>query len=264
MKCKISVFLIVGLVVCLSALTILAQAEEQKGQLWFVDQYVVKPSMVGEFEAGVKEWIAQCTRHNYPYRWNAQSSEDFLYLFFTPVDNFADIDNMDKADAELAKKIGEEQMQALMKRFEGTYDYYRHYMARSLPELSYTPESPRLKPEEGTFVNTDFYYIQPGKEKEFEEVNKEWVALVESKNISDGYSLAVRVMGNELPVYIGNSSGKNAADLFSQGEKNWELMKDEGEALWEKTMALCRKFESRNSWRRPDLSYIPKEKQTAK
>ena len=260
MKGKISVFLMVGLVVSLCSLTTLAQAEEQKGQLVFVSHYVVKPSMVSEFEAGVKEWVAQCTKHKYPYPWNAQSSEDFLYLFFTPVDNFADIDNMDKADDELAKKIGEEQMQTLMKRFEGTYDYYRDYIARSLPELSYTPENPRLKPEESNFVSTDFYYVQSGKEKEFEEVNKEWVALVKSKNIADGYSLGVRIMGTELPVYIGNSRGKNAADYFSQGEKNWALIKDEGTALWKKTMALCRKFESRNSWRRSDLSYIPEEK----
>jgi len=238
----------------------MAQAEEQKGQLLSVGHYVVKPSMVGEFEAMVKEWIVQCAKYNYPYRWNASSSEDFLYLFFTPVDNFADIDNMDKADAELAKKIGEEQMQTLMKRFEGTYDYYRYYIARSLPELSYTPENPRLKPEESNFVFTDFYYVQPGKEKEFEGICKEWVTLQKSKNIADRYSLAVRVMGTELPVYIGNSSGKNAADYFSQAKKNWEQIKDEGEALWKKTMALCRKFEGRNSWRRPDLSYMPKEK----
>ena len=260
MRGKVSVFLLAGFVASLCALTTIAQAGEQKPQLYFVTQFVVKPSMVSEFETGTKEWLARDVKLKYPYPWYTRSCEDFHYIFITPVKNFADLDKMEKTDIEFMKKMGEDQFKALMKLFEGTCECYHATMARSLPEISYIPENPRLKHEESNFICTDFFYIQPGKEKEFEKVCKEWVTLQKNKNIPDGYSLAVSVMGTELPLYIGNSKGKNAGDYFSQMEKNWKLLGDEGKALMKKTMALCRKIESKNSWFRPDLSYIPKEK----
>jgi hypothetical protein len=260
MRSKISVFLIMGFVASLFALTSLAQTEEQKGQLYIGSHYVVKPSMAGKFEAGVKEWVAQCAEHNHPYLWYARSSVDYGYLFFTPIKNFTDIDTMDKADVELEKKIGEEQLKAMAKQFEGSYEHFELFILRTLPELSSIPEKPRLQPEEIKFVCVDFYYIKPGKEKEFEGVMKEWKALAKSKNIPGSYNLSVRVIGTDIPVYAGGSSGKNAADYYNQLEKTWELFGDEGEALWKKTIVLCRKYEEKTSWRRPDLSYIPKEK----
>ncbi|NIM59870.1 MAG: hypothetical protein GTO16_13165 [Candidatus Aminicenantes bacterium] len=63
-----------------------------------------------------------------------------------------------------------------------------------------------------------------------------------------------------MPLYIGFATGKSASDLFIHWEKQQELEAEEGKALWEKTWAVCRKFETKTGWFRPDLSYIPKEK----
>jgi len=48
---------LLGLVFCLCILSTLAQAEEQKPQLFVVWEYEVKPSMIGGFEAIVKELV---------------------------------------------------------------------------------------------------------------------------------------------------------------------------------------------------------------
>ena len=259
MKGKILISLMVGLVVTLWAVTALAQAEERKAQLFFVEDVVVKPSMAAEYEAVMKEVVTLCTKHKFPYPFYAYSTDDFHYYFVYPVENFADIDNLYKAFGELGKKMGAEQWQGLMKRFAGTFEYYQYSVIRYLLEFSYTPEKSRLKPEEENFVFWEFFYIPFGKEIEFAEICQEWVELYKSKNIPDGWSTYVGDIGTEIPTYIVVLWGKSAADYFSQLEKTVELLGEEGQALVKKTMDLCRRYETKTGMRRPDLSYTPKE-----
>ena len=260
MKGKISVFLMVGLVVSLSALTILAQAEEQETQLFEVDEYAVMPSMVEEFETCIKEFVALCTQHKYPYSWMASSIDDFHYILVWPVKNYADLDNWSKATSELAKKVGKEQWQALLKRFLSSYEYIHESMYYLIPERSYTPENPRLKPEEINFIRWGFYYIRPAKEEAFAENDKDWVALHKKKNIPDGWDIYEGGIGTDRPVVVIASWGKDAVDYFSQSAKNEKILGEEAKALSKKENALLRKYESRTGRPRPDLSYIPKEK----
>jgi hypothetical protein len=260
MKSKISIVLVVSFVVILCSSTLLAQEKEQKEQLFNVDDYVVNPSMVDEFEAGLKEWVAICAKHKFPYFWNAYSTADFHFYFVWPVENYADIDNMYKAFDELEKKVGEEQMQTLLKRFEGTYEYFNSSMYYLIPERSYTPESPRLKPEEINYLRWGFYYLKPGKGGAFAENDKEWIALHKQKNIPDGYNIYVGDIGTDVPVVVLVTWGKNAADYFTQGAKNEKTLGEEAQALYKKEQALLRKYESKTGRPRPELSYIPEEK----
>jgi hypothetical protein len=260
MKSKISIVLMVGFVVCLCSLTTLAQEVEQKDQLFLIDDYMVNPSMVEEFEAVIKESVALRTQHKFPYFFNTHSTEDFHYYFVWPMENYADIDSMYKAHEELLEKIGEEKVQALIKRFENTYEYFNPHMYYLIPERSYTPENPRLKPEEINYLRWDFYYLKPGKGEAFAENDKEWIALLKQKNIPDGYQIYVGDIGTDNPVVVLVTWGKDAVDYFTQRAKNYKILGEEAEVLGKKENALLRKYESRTGRPRPDLSYMPKEK----
>ncbi len=260
MRAKATVFLLACLMVCLFTITTLAQAEKPKTQLYMVFELVTKPSMAKDYENAVKEEFALLEECKFPHPWYVYSTDDFHYYFFSPMDNFASIDEMDKSYAEMAKKIGKQRWQAVMKRIDDKSEYYHMYMIRYKPDLSYTPENPRLKPEDANFISIDFYYIQPGKEKEFEEVCKDYNALDKRKKIPNDYSFSVMAIGTEMPLYIGLARGRNASDLFSHWEKQQEIEGEEGKVLWEKTWAVCRKFETKTGWFRPDLSYIPEKK----
>ena len=260
MKRKISIFLMVGFVVILCALTTLAQTEEQKDQLLFVNEFTVSPSMIEEFEAWSKEFVALCTQHKYPYSQTAYSINDFHYIFVYPLENYADITSWDKATNELGKKAGKEQWQALWKRMENCFEYYHSSMVYLIPELSYTPENPRLKSEEGNFIFWDIYYLHPGKAKEFEEILKKWVSLCKSKIINEGYNILQGDIGTDNPVYAFSIIAKDAADFYTHNNKMWEMVGKEGEILYEKMLPFIRKNEVKQGWLRPDLSYIPKEK----
>ena len=264
MRGKVIILLTVSIAVSLWALTALPQAEEQKEQLFLIQDVVVKPSMVSEYEAVVKEWTAQFKKHKFPYPCAAYSTNDFHYYFLNPIKNYADVDNWEKAWDELGKKMGKEQSQALMKLFDDTWEYTKFATYYQVPELSYTPEKPRLKPEETKFTILHFCYIQAGKENEFEKILKEAVALYKSKNIPDGYNIFAGDTGAELPVYVIAEGGKSPSDYYSQAEKNYALLGEEEKALSKKMLAILRKYESKSGWARPDLSYMPEEEKPAK
>jgi hypothetical protein len=260
MRGKVSIVLMVGFVVSLCALTIMAQEEEQKAQAYYALEVVVKPSMIAEYEAVVKEVVSLNSQYKATYIWYGMNADDFHYHFFIPVENLADVDKMFKEDSELEKKMGEEKSKEIGKRFAGTYEYVREFMIYHRPDLSYTPESPRLQSEEANYRQWIWYYILPDKEKEFQEILKKFVILAQSKNVSDGYNIYSGGIGMDVPAYLVAFSAKSAADFEAHYEKTWELLGEEGKELLQKLVALTREREVQTGWFRPELSYLPKEK----
>jgi hypothetical protein len=257
MRIRIFVAVLALLVVTSCCLPAVAEAQEHKAQLYYVYDFVVKPAMVSQFEAGVKQEIELGS----PIPWGAFSTDDFHYYFLTPIHDYAGIDSMEKADNDWSAKIGKEKLDALMKSYEGTFEYYKAEVIRFLPELSYAPKALSPKQEEGNFMSWGFANVEFGKGKEFRDVMKQWVALYDSNKIPMGWNTFVGVMGVEVPLYGWAESAKSPAQYWTEDEK---AMKTIGEArvteLYKKTMALCRKFESKTGQARPDLSNKPKGK----
>ncbi len=247
-------------VVSLCASTALAQAEGQKAQSYVVMEFVIKPGKIADFEASWKEGIDECKRQNYYLPVYAYLMDDFHFYAFYPMQLYSGIDDFFNAYADYAKKMGMEKLQKIHEREYASIEYYKMFLIRHRSDLSYTLESPRLKPEEKGFIFWDFYYIQPGMEKEFEELNKEWVALYKNNNIPDEYDFYVGDIGTEMPVYFYAESGKSNVDFWTQHRERWRLFGEEGDDLWERIIVLVRKREMKTGGYRADLSYKPKEK----
>ncbi|MBN1221827.1 MAG: hypothetical protein JXB23_01170 [Candidatus Aminicenantes bacterium] len=156
--------------------------------------------------------------------------------------------------------MGEEKIQEMHKQHGDTIEHQKSYFIRYSPELSYTSENPRFKPEEANFMYIPHLYVKPGKESEFEELCKEWVTLDTSVNRADSYDLFVGDIGTEMPFYFWVARAKSAADFYKQQEIYGAKGGDKIMDLWNRTMALCRKYDEESGYFRPDLSYIPKEK----
>jgi len=254
-KNKVAVFVAVCLCAVLFVFSGLTGAQEQKSQLYSITEVVVKPAMVAKYEAAVKREIEL----GYPHPFEGYSTDDYHYYFLVPIDNYAGIDTLNKVEADWAAKAGED-FKELMKSVEGTLDYYRSGVVRSLPELSYAPKKPRLKPEEQKFIIWGFAYVEFGREKEFAEISKQIVELSKSKDTSIGWNTFVVESGTEMPFYFWAEGGKSAAEYYAENDK---VMKKFGEEkfaeLWNKDLATFRKFETKTGRPRPDLSNMPKK-----
>ncbi len=257
MKGKFLVVLL-GLIFCL--LSIIAQTEEQKSQLFYALDVKVKPSKISAYDEVVKEYVALLAEHKSPFPRYVYVWDDFHYHFITPLQDYGDFDRFQKSNSEIQKKIGAEKMVVIAKRFVSAYDSISRGFIRYRPDLTYFQENPRFKPEEANFMFWRFCHVLPGKESEFENICKEWVELDTEVNRSDAYSTFVVEIETEMPLYFWTVRGISAADFHKQQEIYGTKAGEKAMELWNRTLALIKKLEDKTGWFRPDLSYIPKEK----
>jgi len=260
MKPNKPIILAAGLAALLITFPNTAPAQELQPQLHLVGDFLVDTSRVAEYEAAIKELLANLEKHGFPFALDIFSTEENHYYLLFPLKNYADADLWINAWGELRQRMGPENLQALHSRIvaaeiERVYKfwYYR-------PDISFLPEKERLKPEERGYYTWDFVSVIPGKEGEFEAINKEWIALSKAKNARDPFHTWMGDLGTKMPVYVWVEYGKSAADYAVAEEKFWKAMGEEGAALSKRTRALIKKMESKTGRYRPDLSYSPKSK----
>lgn len=257
MKTKYTSITIVLLVSLLPVLTAIAQDQSVATQLFTIHEDAVIPSRVVEYEKAAKNLAVMMERHNMAsMQYSAASSDDFTYIFISPVTNYAGLDNMGAGFAELQEKMGKEAFDKTMSQFNGNYHSHKDYMIRLHPELSYNPEYGNNLNDGMNFRHWDFYHVYPGKEAVAAEIAKEWIALNASKDIKQGYRLYMGDMGTDMPLVIVAHSAKSASDFYSNREKNMMALGEAGKKLMDKTMSITWKFESREGAMRPDLSYM--------
>jgi len=249
---------ILGLVVFIGGLPAAAAGQEKQPELSLIGDFLVETSRVAEFEAGLKDLLALMEKHGFPFSLGTSTTDDGHYYMVYPLKSYADVNSWHKAWEELGKKVGPDSLRALDGRITAAvvdrvyqFWYYR-------PDISFLPEKERLKPEEIGYYTWDFVWLVPGKEEEFEAVNKEWIALSAAKKARDPFLTCVGDMGTQMPVYLWIEYGKSAADYAATEEKFWKAMGEEGAALSKKTRALIRRMDSKTGQFRPDLSYTPK------
>lgn len=258
MRRKAFVCLGLGIFLCLSALTIAAQTQEQEAQLFFVRLVKVNPSRIMDYNDGTKELMAKIKEHKYPYPINVFRCNDFTVLFSVPLENTADLQVLGDTMNELMAKIAPESGQKIQKLLDGTTECREDGLIVLRPDLSYMPENPRLKPEEINYYNWTFTYILPGKEQALEEMAKKYRALYQAKDIPDGFLLYEVIMGKEQPLYILVQTAKSPGDFFSINYS--EALGEEGAALQSKLWSVIRKLEYKQAWIDRDLSYTGQEK----
>lgn len=256
MKSKVSIVLVLSFVSSLFFLATPAQAQEQKAQLFAVSEDIVCPSKFMEYEAGVKKWLDFYARHNFPRPVITYRTDDFHYYFLTPIEKLSDMEDMKKYYEEVRMKAGKE-IEEIEKLFEGTYVSTTFGIVVLRTDLSYDPGEKRIKAEDINFIWWNYYYIKAGKEKEAEEIAKEWQALWKSHNIADYYNVYQPILWSDLPGLVAAGGAKSAADYYSRMEENLEKMGIEYVALTKKTMDVCREYEQKIGTILRELSYTP-------
>lgn len=253
--------LIAGLLIGLTSPPLFTQAEGQASQLFLVAEFIIKPSLVGQYETVVKEFFQLYAEHEFSFPINGFNMDDFHYFYGVPLKDYAELDHLFKAKKSHTEKVGSTKWQELLNRESAAYESYKYALYRYEPDLSYVPENPRLKPEEANFISYQYCSILPSKEGEFKEVLKEWAALHREKNIADGFETYRGDIGTDKPFYILAMRAKSAEDYRTQENRIIEILGEERVmTLREKTTVLLRKYEKKTGWSRPDLSYAPKGK----
>ncbi len=252
--------LILGILFFLAARPARASSEETWPPLFLMGDFLVDVSRVAEYETALKELITNLEKHGFPFRFDTYNTDDSHYYLIFGLKNYADVDRWIKAWGDLGQKMGPENLQTVHGRIVAAEIERVYVFWRFRTDISFLPEKERLKPGEIGFYTWDYVWVIPGKEAEFEAVNKEWIALCTAKKVRDPFMTYLGDLGTKMPVYAWLEYGKSAADYAAAEEKFWKAMGEEGAALSKKTRALIRRIESKTGRYRPDLSYAPKTK----
>ncbi len=259
MKSKVSIILVVLFIASFLSLTYPAQAQEQKPQLYLAWEDIVHPSKFMDYEASLKMWVEFNVKYKFPRPVTVYRTNDYHYYILMPIEKLADIEDLEKYFAGLGEQAGKE-VEELQKGFVGTTESTTAGTVLLRTDLSYMPENPRVKTEDVSFIWWNYYYLKYGKEKEAEEIAKEWQALWENNGITDSFQVYQPMLWSDLPLLVAAGGALGAADYYSHSEMNIEKMGEEYLALTKKTMDACRKFEQKIGMILRDLSYIPPEK----
>jgi hypothetical protein len=224
-----------------------------------VHEEIVPPSMVARYESLTKEFLGMLAAKNVNdpnIAFTTFMTPDFHYIFVSRLQGgLSGYETMFNAWMALPDKVGKDKWKELETRSVGTMSSYNEMLAARRDDLSYFPATPRLKPEEQTYVRWQFYYLVPGKESESEQIARDYAALFKAKNIADGFVIYMAMSGQDLPLLVAAVAAKSPADWTANDDKVNAMLGNDLRALQARALAITRKFETREGWYRPDLSY---------
>ena len=233
--------------------------EKAKNQLFSVHEDVVKPSMVAEYEMLAKQLAAALKEHDIKgVEYLSAVTDDFRYLYVTPIENMAELDN--NYFATLAEKMGGDNLGELFSKMDQCYEKHGNYMITMDTEMSHMPEG-ISQTQEGLPHRTFFeYHVTPANIRALSEVGmriKEYHAAHESPLHYRVYRKGFGGLGDYFLIAV---SSKDAAHFESIMNETMALLGEEYGALINEALSLTTRFDTYQGTIRPDLSYFPAEK----
>ena len=230
-------------------------AQEQQSMLIKIWDFAVQPSKVSDFEKILKEIVAKDKKYQLSHPYRVYKTGDFHYHLRIAVEGYGDFEKYGESWNSVRTKMGAEKNDLLYEKLAETYESYTSHFVRRRHDLSYIPENPRLKEEERNYVFIDRLFVKSSKEKEFEELMKELLALEKKKNISETIIAGKGASGQNLPFYNFALIAKNDIDFFGHNQKMWELLGEEGRDIFNNLFNYVRSREFFRLTFCPDLSY---------
>jgi hypothetical protein len=228
--------------------------EESNGQLWFCWEATVIPSAENEFIEWQVEYRSHFKEANFSYPISTWTDGLFHYYVFYPVDSYDEVNSIYAALGKVNAVWGEEHLGKLWK----TVETHRTFFIRWIPEISYAPEQPRLR-EGATFAVWDIMYVDPARDQEFRDLAARFSVMLKMAGFEDHLNFMIGDQGYDATAYIGVLYGKSQSDLWTQNEKLWSNLGEEGAKLGRQVMTLLKKREFKNLWYVKELSYEPEE-----
>ncbi|MCB2207346.1 MAG: hypothetical protein KQH67_03535 [Bacteroidetes bacterium] len=232
-----------------------AQLSDKDWKYIVVREDVVKPSMTNDYEASLtdlRSFLMENKVHGVKYI--TQLQDNLHYTHITTVKKLGEFDEGLSAYIRGDKKSAE--FDLIWSDLNETIESYSYYVVKYEDDLSYVPDD-KVWLEDAPYRRWNYFYFQPGTEKEVQKLISAWKNLYEDKGISNGFRVYTGVIGIERPVIIFTTWAKNPRDFQENIQKNIELLGEEGTILWMAMMQLVRKVETVEGWYLPQYSFVP-------
>lgn len=237
----------------LQTTNLIAQATNENQAFW-VHEDKVKPSMLTEYEAVTKDFIAACKEHGLKdASFTTASLDDGTYLSISPVTKMADLDK--NPLAPLAEKMGEEKFGQIFTRFNKCYDSHRDYIVHLISEMSYMPNGLTTNTPGKEYRKWHFLHVTPENVVNLRNKMLEIKELYEKKESKEHFRVYRNGFGSDGDYYLVVISAKDAQSYAQTSDETERVLGKEGEKLFDEMMKYVHKYESKTGRMRPDLAY---------
>jgi hypothetical protein len=243
--------LVVGLAVVPMA------AEEPEVERIVMEEVKIHPDRYFDYLEAVKAFLPILAEHEYKQSFYAFEGEDNTFYFGSPVKDLAEVGRNWDAWPKFMEMVGAEKLEPLLESFTGTFEYARHSLWKSRPDLSYGVDPARWDPMEHHFRRWGFLYVKGGMEQQFEATMKKFVDLFAEKNANWAWDTYVGEFGSEMPVYVYVEIGPGPGEFWTEATKVSKSLEKESMEIWVEMLPTLRRVEYISATFRPDLSSFP-------
>ncbi len=233
----------------------------------------VKPAMLKEYKAAALDMVALMKEEKLDAPafdfWAFKSENSLTYSFVTPMHKMADLDAMYGEWMKLYKGPDKAKWEALDKRLGAALSCTDRVIAMRVDKASFHPKEPRLDPGEAKYRWYDYFYVQPGKHKEFVDLCGKLAAIAGEKGLADPWMVYSVIFGEKMPLFVVTSIAKDPGDYEQEMTAFYKALGDEGKKVMDEIMAITRNYKGEGQWFVPKLSYrspssMPEKKEMKK
>jgi len=213
----------------------------------------VSPSDMAAFARVQQQAVDLWKKHSFDVPVYCYSTDDNMFYWVVPVENFGSIDTVFTKSAALTKKMKEED------GFDGDKAFRDLSTSRSLvvrwsPGLSYHPSgSMNQSPDKG-YVEWSFSYLKQGHEAEAAAAVKKYIDFYKKVNEPYEWDVYVATLGYETPLWIMMTRSESPEALKKQEGELYKKYSKELEEIWSELALHIRKIDNKTGWYRPDWS----------
>lgn len=231
-------------------------AQNEGSQAFWVHEDVVKPSMIGQYEATCKELTDNMKKYNIQdFNVIVCNTIDNRYQWLSPIDNMADIDK--PIFKTLAEKMGEDTMGALFDRMDKCYDIEQNFVLHLDKELSYMPGGITQTIEGQNYRKLHYFHYTPGNRAAVKKKVQAIKDLFESKGSKLHYRVYRSGFGTRGEFYLVAIAAESAGDYAHKITENNKMMGEEWVSTYNDFISSLEKYEAIEARMRPDMGYSP-------
>jgi hypothetical protein len=245
--------LLIAIVMLTANLSLNAQ-----NQMFAIHADYVKPSMEKEYVSASKAYAEECKKHNLQNAdWTMIRLDNGTYMTFETLANMAALDS--DPHAPLAEKMGKENYQALMSRFNKCYDRHGSYVLNRIENLTYMPEGAIVAQEGNNYRKYHYLYVTPATAGIVRDKMKDIKELYAKKGSKEYYRVYHSGYGTLGEYFLVAISAKDEQSYAKQSDENEALLGDEGKKLLGDLFENISRYDPVTGYIRTDLSYNAKK-----
>ncbi len=245
---RLNAFVVALAALCMVSLPSCASAQQDQPQYSLWQEIHLNPGKAVEFEQVRADRNARMAEANTTFGRTVFAHDGAVFVLTIPLSNMAALDEM-RAQESVLSAGNPTLAREVIHHIETSIQQPR-------PELSYTPNTPRVPEAEVGFYRGFTFYLKFGTANEAADIMQQIRALYEENSVENGFAVFSKVTGSgpDFSVFF---RARDAVDFYTENPRVFERLGASLRPLVTQLNALSHRTDSFNSARREDLDYQP-------